>query len=325
MLEVSQNDWVSGMIHSQDAAEYARMVSPLWEVEINQIAAARSTFRCRYLTDGRAVVYEETYGATSAARGVLKGNHICFALSNDVGRGGCWKGRTLPPHAMAYTHGGREADAVWAHRTANIMAILPQEVLSARMRLLSGRELDELFPPAGMFIILKPAAMSALSDFFRKLLSGKPQSLGSKLHILVADALIQASIDCHKVGMSGSPAAWYHFRRVIDRIEQGSIPARLPDLAAELGLTLRTVESSFRQCAGMSPHAYLRCERLNRVRKALMSHGPDEATVTALALEQGFSELGRFAGEYRQAFGELPSETLRRSERQDRRVLPGLG
>jgi AraC-like DNA-binding protein len=31
-----------------------------------------------------------------------------------------------------------------------------------------------------------------------------------------------------------------------------------------------------------------------------------------VALYYGFAHLGRFAGEYRKAFGESPSETLRR-------------
>ncbi|MFP5456117.1 MAG: helix-turn-helix domain-containing protein, partial [Alphaproteobacteria bacterium] len=35
-------------------------------------------------------------------------------------------------------------------------------------------------------------------------------------------------------------------------------------------------------------------------------------TVSELALEWGFTHLGRFSAEYRRRFQELPSETLRR-------------
>jgi len=36
------------------------------------------------------------------------------------------------------------------------------------------------------------------------------------------------------------------------------------------------------------------------------------AMVKEIAIEHGFVELGRFAGDYRRMFGELPSETLQR-------------
>ena len=38
---------------------------------------------------------------------------------------------------------------------------------------------------------------------------------------------------------------------------------------------------------------------------------PGEATVTRIATDHGFYELGRFASRYRAVYGERPSETLR--------------
>jgi AraC-like DNA-binding protein len=53
------------------------------------------------------------------------------------------------------------------------------------------------------------------------------------------------------------------------------------------------------------------------VHTALLMGGP--ATIKEIAIEHGFVELGRFAGEYRRLFGELPSQTLRRAS-----SLPGV-
>ena len=51
-----------------------------------------------------------------------------------------------------------------------------------------------------------------------------------------------------------------------------------------------------------------------RIRAALLGADPfDGTTVTDLALAHGFGHLGRFAVEYREAFGESPSVSLGRS------------
>jgi AraC-like DNA-binding protein len=51
--------------------------------------------------------------------------------------------------------------------------------------------------------------------------------------------------------------------------------------------------------------------RLQMVRDALQR--PDQQnSITDIALQCGFSHLGRFSAQYRQAFGEAPSATLRR-------------
>jgi len=62
----------------------------------------------------------------------------------------------------------------------------------------------------------------------------------------------------------------------------------------------------------MSPHRFLVLRRLQLARRALTRNGRGTTSVTAVATEFGFWELGRFAVMYRRAFGESPSVTLRR-------------
>ncbi len=57
---------------------------------------------------------------------------------------------------------------------------------------------------------------------------------------------------------------------------------------------------------------FLTEQRLQIAQKKLLTPHP-EASVSSIALECGFTNLGRFAWIYRKRFGELPSGTLKKS------------
>ena len=61
----------------------------------------------------------------------------------------------------------------------------------------------------------------------------------------------------------------------------------------------------------MTPQQYVKARRLNAVRRSLLDSDCEQGIrVTDVALDHGFSHLGRFSGEYRRYFGESPRETL---------------
>lgn len=85
---------------------------------------------------------------------------------------------------------------------------------------------------------------------------------------------------------------------------------RIKDIAEEVGLSWRSLEYHFKAHYGVTPKSFLRYNRLHAVRMALLDGWP--GTVTEAAQHYGFSHLGEFAGAYRAAFHELPSETFGR-------------
>lgn len=89
-------------------------------------------------------------------------------------------------------------------------------------------------------------------------------------------------------------------------------PLYLEDLCRALGLSPRAVENLFRDFFGITPIAYLRHQRLHGVRRALLHSRPSSGAVKQAALEWGFLHHGHFARDYRQLFGESPTETLAR-------------
>lgn len=87
-------------------------------------------------------------------------------------------------------------------------------------------------------------------------------------------------------------------------------PIGATELAAAGGVARRTLYDHFRHFTGLPPIAYLRRLRLEGARRELSRGGL--ASVNAVARRWGFSHMGRFAADYRRAFGETPSRTRRR-------------
>jgi AraC-like DNA-binding protein len=94
--------------------------------------------------------------------------------------------------------------------------------------------------------------------------------------------------------------------------DNADTPITVSDVAAHLGVSLRSLQAGFRQWRNATPNAYLRQVRLRLVREELL-RSDKETNVTTVALQHGFMHLGRFSAQYRAAFGEGPSATLRRS------------
>jgi len=100
------------------------------------------------------------------------------------------------------------------------------------------------------------------------------------------------------------------FEQMLEEHPDG--PLHVMDICAGIGVTERTLRLHCQEQLGMAPHLYLWLRRMNLVRRALAFAEPTANTVTTIANDYGFPELGRFAVSYRKLFGESPSVTLRR-------------
>jgi AraC-like DNA-binding protein len=93
-------------------------------------------------------------------------------------------------------------------------------------------------------------------------------------------------------------------------------PISIEAMAAAAFASPRTLYRAFLAILDETPHAYVRRLRLHRIRHELIGEAEAACTIAMAANLWGIGELGRFAGMYRELFGELPSETLRHGRRQ---------
>jgi AraC-like DNA-binding protein len=105
-------------------------------------------------------------------------------------------------------------------------------------------------------------------------------------------------------------AANWQVRRVEEWLDAHyADPVSVEDLADVAGVSVRSLQAAFRLARDCTPMQALHDRRLRAARDALRSPEPG-TTVTRVAMDCGFFHLGRFARDYRQAFGESPSATL---------------
>jgi AraC-like DNA-binding protein len=111
-----------------------------------------------------------------------------------------------------------------------------------------------------------------------------------------------------------APGPW-QVRLVEEYIEANwRAPLDIETLAAVTGGSTRSIFKAFKEARGVSPMAFVKRVRLENARRELQQLD-ENASVIDVASQCGFLNPGHFARDYRIAFGELPSETMRRSRR----------
>lgn len=106
------------------------------------------------------------------------------------------------------------------------------------------------------------------------------------------------------------PVPW-QVRQALDHIAT-HIDGRLTvqQVADAVGTSVRSLQQGFQRYRQTSPQAHLKAVRLARVRAELLD-GNARGSIEEIARRWGFVNRGHFALDYREAFGELPSETRR--------------
>lgn len=166
-----------------------------------------------------------------------------------------------------------------------------------------------------------PAALGRLRALVRESLAlafaapddaAHPAGAAIRESLLVAiDAAFADNVPARWTGRANAARQFKIFHDIRAIVEANiSQPIYSGDLAAQLGVSVRTIHDAMMRHTGMSLHRYLRMRRLWLVRQELRT---GTKSVKAAALAFGFWHFGDFARSYREAFGEAPSETRARA------------
>lgn len=116
----------------------------------------------------------------------------------------------------------------------------------------------------------------------------------------------------HNVSLETPTLQSISFERLVQYIEDNiKCDITAEDLAQRSHLSLRSLYLLFEKNAKTTPKNFIRQKKLEHIYSAFSNPAIQVANVTAVALDYGFTHLGRFSELYKARFGSLPSETLR--------------
>lgn len=202
------------------------------------------------------------------------------------------------------------------------MSLTPADLAIAG-RTLVGREIElpamtqrvrPSAPLVGRLVKLHRAAGELAKDAPDVL--AKPEVARSLEHELVT-TMVQCLTEGAPVDVR---SAERQHRTIIGRFEEllaanRDRPLYLAEICQAVGASERTLRNCCHEHFGFGPIRYLWLRRMYLARRALVMSDPASASVTEIALDHGFWELGRFAVAYKSLFGEAPLVSLQREPR----------
>jgi len=211
----------------------------------------------------------------------------------------------------------------WSPDAEQLILKIPRTNLENQLAELLGRPVRSVVNFDYAVDLTRPAGGSVLSsvEFLARELD-KEHGIADlpharrQLELYIVTQLLEA---CHhqysnELRSNQGDARPRRLRTVLDHLEANiASPLTVADLARAGNMSVRTLQNAFQREFGVPATIYLRNFRLDRAREAIRYTDCSDVRISDIAMQWGFFHLGRFAGYYRDRFGEVPSQTVARA------------
>ena len=309
---------LSGVIKREAIEDFAATVRSFFELDAIQLEPGESHCEINFIAAGNVMFYRENYPLRTHLSGELIGGR--FGIGLPVGGPPLkFAGEEMNACRLASAMTGEQMDVHAAGGLEQVVVLVDQNRLLelAEETGLDAEVCRSLSPGRPtMPLLAKPEAVNDFAKTALHLLR-EAGEIGCGLGREALEDIIYGGI-LNLVDVKGSirglPPASVLVRRAVAIADSIEGPVPILRLCSLLRVSPGTLERAFKKTTGMTPFTFFLRRRLNRARAALLRADPGERLVSDIALELGFTELGRFAVRYRHFFGESPSQTLRRRQ-----------
>jgi AraC-like DNA-binding protein len=171
---------------------------------------------------------------------------------------------------------------------------------------------DYLLAPRSGSYIPDSGSVRVLREVTRRLLDDHGALFGYEQEASLVIELLKASLKGRGAEDKSSSATRERtISLALNYIEEHPHAAvTVGEICSATGVAWRTLNRAFNERFGIAPKTYLKRKQLSAVRDQIFNRSGG-TSIADSANNWGFWHMGQFAQDYRQLFGELPSETLR--------------
>lgn len=301
--------------------DFADMVKTLhqWNVDIRQLEPVKINDTIAQLIVNNLYLLDSKFtGKTHQIGQIPPGRTFAF-LRGEASKL-LFRKKDVPLNGIMIFPLDSQLDAVTKGVVNSIQSIsVPEEILIARLTTGEKQTYTQIVSTQDIIVIPK-AEMDNLHNIFDKYLQSVEENpelihvenfqicLEEELLSVLITALLSTKSGDDSFTLLQTDIIWDKLENYIET--HRSKPIMVSELSKIAEINERTLYRIFNKRFGITPKAYLNKLRLNGVQSDLKKYSTTKIKVTDIANEWGYWHMGQFASDYKDLFGELPSETL---------------
>lgn len=312
--------YLVNVFNTEDAYEQATSLGE-WFVDYEQLSAGK--FK-GWMMDARLQdiqIFREIYNQSVYQNGTCKEGTVAFGLPfRSEGNSGFW-GHRIKSRDFLCFKGGEELD----YRSSEDVDMVGIVVMEDEfLELADTLGYSNIAPALEAKVLRAPEACEPLSimlNSMSQIMSTTPEILRhASVQKTIKESILATILyflnSVEKEDMNFTNPSYISHRKVVEKAKAYMTanfdrPVSMVELCRATAVSQRTLQYCFESVFNTNPVNYLKLMRLNGVRRSLKTNRSGNASVQTAAEEWGFWHLSRMAKEYKELFGELPSETLK--------------